>query len=166
MEERKDFDRIFREYYHELYCFAMQFVHDADDAQDIVSEAYEDVWRHFSAMEANNVRGFLYKNVRNKAIDLLRRQETRRNYAELYAKVSAPYDDSADLMELEERERIVQDVLDSLKPPTKEIFIWCYVDRKHYKEVAERLNVSVSMVKKHISKALALIREKRKKLKI
>ncbi|MBP3756251.1 MAG: hypothetical protein J6I61_03120 [Prevotella sp.] len=41
----------------------MQFVHDADDAHDIVHDAYEDVWRHFSAMEANTVRGFLYKNV-------------------------------------------------------------------------------------------------------
>jgi DNA-directed RNA polymerase specialized sigma24 family protein len=32
--------------------------------------------------------------------------------------------------------------------------------------VAQRLGVSVSMVKKHISKALAIIREKREKLKI
>ena len=165
MNERKDFDRIFREYYHELYCFAMQFLHDDDDARDIVHDAYEDVWRHFQSMEVAGARGFLYKNVRNKAIDLLRRQETRRNYAELYAKVSVPYDESSEPMELEERERIVQEVLESLNPPTKEIFIWCYVDRKHYKEVAERLNVSVSMVKKHISKALALIREKRKKIK-
>ena len=165
MDKRKDFDRIFREYYNELYCFAMQFVHDADDAHDIVHDAYEDVWRHFSAMETNTVRGFLYKNVRNKAIDLLRRQETRRNYAELYTKVSSPYDEGTDLLELQEREQIVSDVLDSMKPPTKEIFVWCYVDRQHYKEVAERLGVSVSMVKKHISKALAIIREKRKKIK-
>jgi RNA polymerase sigma-70 factor (ECF subfamily) len=81
-------------------------------------------------------------------------------------KVSSPYDSSVDPLELQEREQIVEEVLNSLKPPTKEIFIWCYVDRKHYKEVAQRLGVSVSMVKKHISKALAIIREKREKLKI
>lgn len=166
MDEKKDFDRIFRKYYNELYCFAMQFMHDPDDARDIVHDAYEDVWRRFADMEEHSVRGYLYKNVRNKAIDLLRRIETRRNYAELAMKVSSPYDSSVDPLELQEREQIVEEVLNSLKPPTKEIFIWCYVDRKHYKEVAQRLGVSVSMVKKHISKALAIIREKREKLKI
>ena len=80
MDEKKDFDRIFRKYYNELYCFAMQFMHDPDDARDIVHDAYEDVWRHFADMEEHSVRGYLYKNVRNKAIDLLRRIETRRNY--------------------------------------------------------------------------------------
>ena len=39
MDEKKDFDRIFRKYYNELYCFAMQFMHDPDDARDIVHDA-------------------------------------------------------------------------------------------------------------------------------
>ena len=166
MREREEFNHIFREYYNELFCFAMQFMHDVEEAQDIVHDAYEDVWRHFSAVELHSVRGYLYKNVRNKAIDQLRRLETRRNYAELYAKVSSPYDDSHDPMELEERENIIREVLNALKPPTKEIFLWCYVDRKKYKEVAEHLGVSVGVVKKHISKALSIIREKRKSLKL
>ena len=35
----------------------------------------------------------------------------------------------------------------------------CYIQRKKYQEVAEELNISVSAVRKHIVKALQVIRE-------
>ena len=46
MEEIKDFDTIFRQYYEPLYYFAMQFL-DATDSQDVVSMAFENVWLNF-----------------------------------------------------------------------------------------------------------------------
>jgi len=45
--------------------------------------------------------------------------------------------------------------------PTHSILLACYVDGKKYKEVAEMMNISISTVKKHIVKALRIIREKR-----
>ena len=54
-------------------------------------------------------------------------------------------------------------VVDTLKEPTRTIFIRCYIDGKMYREVAEEMGVSVSMIKKHISKALRMLDEFRRK---
>lgn len=165
MIEKCMFDVLFRKYYGELYVFARQFLTVEADCEDAVSDAFEDVWRNLSRLEADSLRAYLYKNVRNKCIDHLRRQQTRRQYAELMATVSHSYDRADALAEQNERERIVGEVLDCLPDYTRQIFTACYVERESYMQVAERLSISTNTVKKYVSRALQLIAEHREKYK-
>lgn len=165
MEEKKEFDELFRQYYQELYFFAMQFLHNEEDSRDVVSDAFEDVWVNFASLQRKTVRYYLYKDVRNKCIDLLRRISTRQQYAALYKKVTSIYVRDNDMVEAEEREQKVKQVLDSLKSPTREIFTACYVEQKKYAEVAETMGISTETVKKHVMRALKFIKEKRQKAK-
>jgi len=162
MFERGDFDQLFRLYYAELYLFARRFLPREADCEDMVSAAFEDVWRNFAAIEREAARAYLYKSVRNKCIDHLRRDATHRRHALLYARLSEGYDHADQLAELHERERIVAQVLDSLPDYTRRIFVACYVDRKLYREVAEEMGISPNTVKKYISQALAIISEYRR----
>jgi RNA polymerase sigma-70 factor (ECF subfamily) len=161
--EESAFDGLFRRYYTELYIFAKRLVLTDADSQDIVSEAYEDVWNNMARLEVDTVRAFLYKNVRNKCIDHLRRLATRRNYVQLMSRITQEYDMADRLTELHERESIINEVLDSLPDYTRQIFTACYVDHKKYIEVAEEMGISTSTVKKYIVRALLLIAEKRHK---
>ena len=163
MIEESAFDGLFRRYYTELYIFAKRLVLTDADSQDIVSEAYEDVWNNMARLEVDTVRAFLYKNVRNKCIDHLRRLATRRNYVQLMSRITQEYDMADRLTELHERECIINEVLDSLPDYTRQIFTACYVDHKKYIEVAEEMGISTSTVKKYIVRALRLIAEKRHK---
>lgn len=165
MVEGREFDALFRKYYGELYGFARHFVAVDADCEDIVSDAFEDVWRSLDQLQMETVRPFLYKNVRNKCIDHLRRQGTRRQHAELYARLTIGYDDPSKLLELKEREAAVVRVLQALPDYTRRIFTACYVDRKQYREVADELGISPNTVKKYISQALQLLREQREKYK-
>lgn len=159
--ENKEFDQIFRQYYQELYFFAMQLLHDPEDSKDVVSDAFEEVWSHFSSVKKETVRYFLYRIVRNRCIDTLRHKKIQMQHAELMLQVTKPYDESMDTLEWQEREACVKEILDALKPPTRDIFIACYVDHKKYAEVATLMAISIDTVKKHIKKALRFIREKR-----
>lgn len=165
MTDKGDFDRLFRLLYGELHTFARRFLTSEADCEDIVSDAFEDVWRNFTAIEHGAAKAFLYKNVRNKCIDHLRREATHRRHAELYAQLTEGYDHADLLAELHEREQTVRHVLDSLPDYTRQIFIACYVDRKQYREVAQEMGISTNTVKKYISRALRLIAEKRQKEK-
>lgn len=165
MTERTDFDRIFRLYYEKLYYFAMQFIADEEECHDIVSAAYEDVWRNFAQIEAATVRQYLYASVRNKCIDYLRRQSRQLRYAEFVANTSSTYVSESRYLEQEDNERIISQVLDTLKPPTREILEACYLEEKKYREVAEEMKISISTVKKHMVKALKMIRELKKNIK-
>ena len=163
MIEESAFDGLFRRYYTELYIFAKRLVLTDADSQDIVSEAYEDVWNNMARLEVDTVRAFLYKNVRNKCIDHLRRLATRRNYVQLMSRITQEYDMADRLTELHERECIINEVLDSLPDYTRQVFTACYVDHKKYIEVAEEMGISTNTVKKYIVRALRLIAEKRHK---
>ena len=159
--EIKEFDQIFRQYYQELYFFAMQLLHDQEDSKDVVSDAFEEVWSHFSSVKKETVRYFLYRIIRNRCIDTLRHKKIQMQHAELMLQVTKPYDESMDTLEWQEREARIKEILDAMKPPTRDIFIACYVDHKKYAEVATLMAISIDTVKKHIKKALRFIREKR-----
>ena len=163
--QNTEFDNLFRQHYAELCIFAKRFALSDEACEDVVCDAFEDLWRDFAEMDHSSLRAYLYKNVRNKCIDYLRRQATRRQHAELYARLTTAYDSAEQLAEDHERELIVRQVLRSLPEYTRQIFTACYVDRKQYREVAEEMNISTSTVKKYISRALSQIAEIRKNTK-
>ena len=161
MDDIKDFDKIFRQYYEELYFFAMQFLSDPEESKDVVSDAFEDVWHNYSSIQKETVRHYLFRSVRNKCIDILRHRKVQLQHAELMRQITRGYDERMDTLEWQEREAHVQRILYALKPPTRDIFIACYVDHKKYAEVATMMSISIDTVKKHVKKALRFIREQR-----
>ena len=62
-------------------------------------------------------------------------------------------------LEQDERMMHISKAMEKLTPHTRHILEECYIQRKKYQEVAEELNISVSAVRKHIVKALQVIRE-------
>lgn len=165
MRDKKDFDSLFRQYYSPLLMFALQYVDDADDAHDIVGAAYEDLWNKFFDIDLSTVKSYLYVSVRNLCIDRLRRQKCHQRYVE-FVRITATTTETADAaLDQNYKERLVKNVFNLLKPPTSDILRACYIDGKKYKEVAAEMNISVSTVKKHIIKALKIIREMRKNIK-
>ena len=71
------------------------------------------------------------------------------------------FDSTDRILEMEEREAIIKKTIEMLPDTTRTIFILCFVEHKKYAEAAEVLHVSLSTIKKHIVRALKLIRESR-----
>ncbi len=161
MLEKSEFDFVFREYYSPLYFFACQYVDDEEACRDIVSGAFERLWRNFSKVERESAKSFLYIAVRNLCVDYARQASRHREYARYVAAMSRYATDASSLMEREELQQRVNRSIDGLKPPTRDIFVACYVERKKYKEVAEQMGISTATVKKHIVKALKAVRQRR-----
>lgn len=159
MLEKSEFDSVFREFYSQLYFFARQYVDDDEACRDIVSGAFERLWQNFSKVERVSVKSFLYIAVRNLCVDHARHVSRHREYARYVAAMSRYATDASSLLEREELQRLVNRKIGELKPPTRDIFVACYVERKKYKEVAEQMGISVSTVKKHIVKALKAMRQ-------
>lgn len=161
MDTREEFDHVFRKYYAPLFVFAKRFVEDEEDCHDLVDDVFEDVWTHFHDIKSEAIKSYIYVDLRWKCLDFLRRKQTERRYINSAKALSDRFDTDEHIREMEERERKIKQVLDSLKPPTKEIFTLCFVEHKKYAEAAEVLHVSIATIKKHIVRALRLIREQR-----
>lgn len=164
MSLRIEFDTLYRDNYTLLTSFAKRFVADSDACQDIVSDVFEDVWRNYSSLNEKNLKSYLFSSVRHRCIDYLRHSDCHARYVEFVEHVSARYIDTERFLEQQERVQVARSIVDSIGPPTSDILYACYVDGKKYSEVAQEMGMSIANVKKHMVKALRLIREKRLKL--
>lgn len=160
MDDKRYFDILFKRYYGQLFLFARQFLPTEDDCHDAVAEVYEEVWRHYADIEEVKALSYMYRCLRRKCIDIMRHKKVEERYIRLSAVLTEHMVTQEQIEEAKRREVIVEKVLNSLDPPTKEIFTLCYVEHKRYQEVAEMLNISVSTVKKHIIRALKIVRER------
>ena len=163
MEDKLEFDDIFRMYYSQLFFFAMQFVDDEDECDDSVSSAYEDAWRHFADIDRKAAQAWLFINVKRKCLDWLRHQNHYRTYAKLQLHIAQRTTDETDPLETQEKMERVNRLLDSLPQNTRDIFTRCYIDGKKYREVAEEFTISSETVKKHVIRALKILRQGRLK---
>ena len=63
-------------------------------------------------------------------------------------------------METREFENYLNQVLESIPEHERVVFLMNRIEQLKYKEIAERLNISVKAVEKRMSKALVVIKEK------
>lgn len=157
MDELSDFDFLFKEYYVSLCSFAYTLIYDKEASRDIVSDAFEYVWKNFNKIEKATVKSYLFLYVRNRSIDYLRHQDIRHNYAEIFIKLEAAHTE-IEFNEQDERIARIQKALDNLSPQTRHVLEECYLREKKYKEVAAEMGFSIGAVQKHIVKALKIIR--------
>lgn len=164
MQKKETFDRIFRQYYRQLYIFANRIVADDDDSCDLVHDCFEELWIHLNDTDERAVSQFLYTCLKRKCIDYLRHKKASQRYIILTRAITSLWDTTENIDNLEKREQKIKECIESLKSPTKEIFQLCYVEHKKYAEAAEILEVSVSTIKKHIVRALKYFRERREEI--
>ena len=164
MREKTEFDNFFMLYHSQLYYFAMQYITDEEEAHDIVSAAYEDLWRNFATVKMSTVKQLLYTNVKNKCIDSLRRRKCHERYVEFTTIMSSDYISKHD-SDKEYNEQIIGEIMKKIEYPTVDILRACYIDGKKYREVADEMGISISTVKKHMVKALKIIREMKKNMR-
>ena len=152
------FEQLYKDNYARLYYYAFRFVSDVETCKDIVNDVFEKTWDQYEALQQETVTAYLYTNVRNKCIDHLRHSQVKEQYADFYKAVTQE-DAESDFSEREERIARIERVIEELTDPTKTILKECYYENKKYREVADTFGISTNGVKKHIMKALRLIRE-------
>ncbi|MGN0282935.1 MAG: RNA polymerase sigma factor [Prevotella sp.] len=157
MVYQRRFEKIYGDNYSRLYYFALSILANEDDCRDIIDDIFLNVWNNIADIDMANVTTYLMSAVHNRAIDLMRRDKLHRHYSDEYIRQATEI--YSDYSIEREKDMLVEEMLDRLKPPTDEILRLCYLERKKYAEVAEAMNISQHTVKKHISKALKMLRE-------
>ncbi|HBF06323.1 MAG TPA: RNA polymerase factor sigma-70 [Prevotella sp.] len=158
MNDKREFDRLFLQWYEPLFLFAMKFVKDEEVGKDIVNDAFEYLWKNFAEVDAATVKTYLFTIVRTKCIDYLRKQTHQNQYIAFVSKMSQAYID-IDIHEPDERLLKIRLAMQKLTPYNRMILQECFINNKKSKEVAEELSVSVAAIHKNIVKALRVIRE-------
>lgn len=132
---------------------------EEEACHDIVEDSFEVLWKRFDEIGPENRVAFLFRLIRYKCADNLRRSQTSSLYAQRYLQSHADSDDPHTVDLHEERIAQITTLMEKLTPRTRQILHECYFNRRSYAEVAEQLDISTSAVKKHMIQALKFLRE-------
>ena len=162
-DEEQRFHTLFVEMYPKLVRYATALMTDADEARDIVSDVFERAWQRHSTLDEETDYAWLYAAVRNACLNRLKHLKVEQEHIE--AIIEATRVDMADnYRQHEALLRHAEEIARNLPEPTRSILRLCYWNKQTYRQVAEHLGISPDTVKKHISKALRILRETMKEL--
>lgn len=161
------FEKLYQSEYSAIRRFLSRKLGNDQDAQELTQEVFVKIWKADNIGAIGNVRAFVYRVAANLAVDLLRRQKRERNWQQNLTRdeadrvrniTSAAFaEQSLEIVRKQQIEAIMK-VIKQLPVNCQIAFILNKYQGLNYSEVAVRLEVSKSMVEKHISRALAALR--------
>ncbi|EEP0997969.1 TPA: sigma-70 family RNA polymerase sigma factor [Salmonella enterica subsp. diarizonae] len=126
----------------------------AFDADDVAQDTFLRVINGESLTTIRDPKSFLCTVARRVMIDLFRRNALEKAYLEMLARLPETQAPSAEEKQLHlEALQLVDQMLDGLSSKARNAFLLSQFDGLSYSEIASRLNVSVSSVKKYVAKA-------------
>lgn len=150
---------FFQEYTELLYYRALGSVKEPLVAEDIVQEVFIRFWDNRKKMEiSTSVLAYLTRAVINSCKNHLEHMSVRQKYEQDYQAGNNEEDAVYDVGELEELRKRLNIFLESLPDKCREIFILACMEGLKYREVAERLDVSVNTVKTQVKVAYSKLR--------
>ncbi len=154
-----DVEEIFGRYYRPLCLYALHYLRVIEDAEDVVQDCVTDFLERAedNALVVTDVKPYLFMMVRNRCLDLLRR-ESRFDHS-LQADEMEELSDESDLEEGSFIEARMWTAIDSLPERCREAFLMSKRDGMKYEEIAEELGISINTVRNQISKALKTLKE-------
>jgi RNA polymerase sigma-70 factor (ECF subfamily) len=159
------FEKLFHRFYTGLCGYAESLVHKGEVAEEIVQDVFYNIWKNRNTLRiSSSWQSYLYRAVYNNSMMHIRKM--RREYPmeeQLAFHLQAQAGNPADAMEYEEIAAMISTTLQELPERTREIFELNRLEGLKYREIAERLSISVKTVEANMGKALKALRTSLKK---
>lgn len=150
------FRTFFETHYPVMVGFAMNYVVDKDQAEELVQEVFVNVWSKAGTIRIkSSPRAFLYTATRNACLNFLKHQKVEQAYIGQAIQDAGSHGDQVEYEELVVR---LKHALEKVPEKCREIFEMNRFEGKRYKEIAEELNLSLKTVENQMGKALKILR--------
>lgn len=153
--------QLFKLHHRDAVRFASRLVGNRDSGEEVVQDAYLKLAGRQSTTPVEHPRSYLFTATRHAAIDFTdrqRREWLRRVDFESLDEASLA-DNSAERMGMQRDLAKLAVYLNALPAPCRQAFVMNKLQGYSHPEIASSLGVSVSMVEKHIVRALLHCRE-------
>jgi RNA polymerase sigma factor (sigma-70 family) len=152
-----------RRYHDSLINFLRQRLRTPEDAYDVAQEAYIRMMQYQNSRQIRSPSSMLFRIAINVANDLGRSDQVRRvsdqcslEAVELVSDTPSPEREISAIQEL----ALLRNAIEGLPPKCRQVFLLSRVRRMTYPQIAAHCGISVKMVEKHISRALAVCMKK------
>ena len=160
----KSFEKLFHAYYGHLCLFASRIIQDDISAEEIVQDFFVKLWEKRQQLTIEtSVKSYFFRSIKNLCLNHIQHNKTKLRYAQSVLSESLNNntdDDSFTEIDLAEK---IEESIQMLPSKRREIFRLSREDGLKYREIAEKLNISIKTVETQMGLAIKTLREKLKK---
>ena len=155
------FDLIFNSYHSKIYGFVYKHLKIKEDSKEIVQEVFVKLWEHRQKIhDLSLFNSYIFSIAYNTTISYLREKIKVEKYVGYVKSLQANYkeDKIVDRMIYTELKKEIESLINNLPSRQKEVYILSRKYHLSYKEISDKLKISVKTVEIHMSRALSYLR--------
>lgn len=161
------FEIVFTKHFVKLCLYAEHYTRDKQIAREIVGDFFCDFWENCTNINIeSNLTGYLGRSIHNRCLKYIRHEKVKQKHIERSSYLftdrellePASGDFTEALLISHELEKDIKDAIESLPSQCKEIFLLKRYDNLTYREIADKLDISVNTVKTQMTRAMQKLR--------
>jgi RNA polymerase sigma-19 factor, ECF subfamily len=156
------FEQVFKSHYKNLHAYAFTMLKDEDEAEEMVQQVFFKLWDRSGYLSFSGpIAAYLYRAVHNESLNFLKHQKVRASH-QLHVAYSMKNktEHGQGKMMRKELENKFREALNELPEQCRTVFQLSRFEDMKYREIADKLDISVKTVENHMGKALKLLRTK------
>jgi len=156
------FEQVFKIHFKRLHAYAFTILRDEIQAEEMVQQVFFKLWeRNDNLSLTGSISSYLYRAVHNESLNYIKHQKVRSNHQLNVAySMKNEVEHPAKKIMAGELEKKIHSALNELPEQCRTIFQMSRFDELKYREIADKLDISVKTVESQMSKALRLLRVK------
>lgn len=158
------FDSLFQVYSPKLYGFALKYLKNETDAEELVQEVFVIVWENRQMLKSElSFKSYLFTIALNKIRKHFNQKATSLRYIETLNYESEVTDSQLIHDNFESVLQQINLIIEQMPQRRREIFVKSKLEGKSSKEIAVELDITTGTVDNQVSDALRFIRSQLKK---
>ena len=159
--DREALRLLFQEHYASVCKAIFRYVKERATIEDLAQDVFMKIWEKRQSINVNtSFDAYLYRMAVNESISYLRKQQRQNQKKEAYplafTAIDSPSTEDQYLhTELDQR---IKHAINSLPPRCQVIFKLSRYEELSYREIAEKLELSIKTVENQMGKALRILR--------
>jgi RNA polymerase sigma-70 factor (ECF subfamily) len=154
------FEFMFHQYYGYLCLYAAKILNDSDTAEEIVQDFFVRLWEKREQLSIEtSVKNYFFRSIKNLCINSIQHDKVKAKHAQKIIseiKNSIVFDDHYIEPDLAKK---IEESIQLLPEKRREIFLLSREEGLKYREIAEKLNVSIKTVETQMSLAIKTLRD-------
>ncbi len=161
--DASQFKEIFIRYSKEINNYIYFLSGNENLSRDLTQDTFLKLWERADKIKMQSVGSFLYTIARNLYLDQYRREQVKFKYWKSPRK-KVEIEHPEYLLEQQEFHEQLTETIEGLPEPQRVVFLMNRIEKLKYREIANKLDISIKTVEKRMQKALLALHKLHKKI--